>query len=95
MRLKCRSYFGKSLNDLFYFLWSLGFAAHRSDCTAFCKVIDEPFHTICCLVMRRERFYQTTKMVYGGGEVPKPESTEGRPWGQSLKKPEGAPLNLG
>ena len=24
----------------------------------------------------------------------KPESTEGRPWGQSLKKPEGAPLNL-
>ena len=26
--------------------------------------------------------------------VPKPESTEGRPWGQSLKKPEGAPLNL-
>ena len=26
---------------------------------------------------------------------PKPESTEGRPWGQSLKKPSGAPLNLG
>ena len=25
----------------------------------------------------------------------KPESTEGRPWGQSLKKPSGAPLNLG
>ncbi len=25
----------------------------------------------------------------------KPESTEGRPWGQPLKKPEGAPLNLG
>ena len=24
-----------------------------------------------------------------------PESTEGRPWGQSLKKPSGAPLNLG
>ena len=24
-----------------------------------------------------------------------PESTEGRPWGQPLKKPEGAPLNLG
>ena len=24
-----------------------------------------------------------------------PESTEGRPWGQSLKKPAGAPLNLG
>ena len=26
---------------------------------------------------------------------PKPESTEGRPWGQPLKKPAGAPLNLG
>ena len=25
----------------------------------------------------------------------KPESTEGRPWGQPLKKPAGAPLNLG
>ena len=25
----------------------------------------------------------------------KPESTEGRSWGQPLKKPEGAPLNLG
>ena len=24
-----------------------------------------------------------------------PESTEGRPWGQRLKKPAGAPLNLG
>ena len=27
--------------------------------------------------------------------VGKPESTERRLWGQSLKKPEGAPLNLG
>ena len=27
--------------------------------------------------------------------LPKPESTEGRPWGQPLKKPAGAPLNLG
>ena len=26
---------------------------------------------------------------------PKPESTEGRPWGQPLKKLEGAPVNLG
>ena len=25
----------------------------------------------------------------------KPESTEGRPWGQPLKKPAGALLNLG
>ena len=29
------------------------------------------------------------------GYGPKPESTERRLWGQSLKKPEGAPLNLG
>ena len=32
------------------------------------------------------------------GDVPrvvKPESTEGGPWGQPLKQPEGAPLNLG
>ena len=28
-------------------------------------------------------------------ESTKPESTEGRPWGQPLKKLEGAPLNLG
>ena len=28
-------------------------------------------------------------------ELSKPESTEGRPWGQPLKKAEGAPLNLG
>ena len=27
--------------------------------------------------------------------TPYPESTEGRPWGQPLKKPAGAPLNLG
>ena len=32
-------------------------------------------------------------LVRAGG--PKPESTEGRPWGQPLKKPAGAPLNLG
>ena len=34
-----------------------------------------------------------------GGGLPrnagKPESTDGRPWGQPLKQPEGAPLNLG
>ncbi len=28
-------------------------------------------------------------------KITKPESTEGRPWGQPLKKPAGAPLNLG
>ena len=27
--------------------------------------------------------------------IAKPESTDGRPWGQPLKQPEGAPLNLG
>ena len=27
--------------------------------------------------------------------IPKPECTEGRPWGQPLKKLEGAPVNLG
>ena len=31
----------------------------------------------------------------GSGQRSKPESTEGRPWGQPLKKPAGAPLNLG
>ena len=30
-----------------------------------------------------------------GDSEPNPESTEGRPWGQPLKKPAGAPLNLG
>ena len=34
-----------------------------------------------------ERYHRTAKA--------KPESTEGRPWGQPLKKPAGAPLNLG
>ena len=30
-----------------------------------------------------------------GRGAPKPESTEGPPWGQPLKKLEGAPLHLG
>ena len=39
-------------------------------------------------------------IIIGGGAAAfaaatKPESTEGRPWGQPLKKPAGAPLNLG
>ena len=33
--------------------------------------------------------------VITGYSDDKPESTEGRPWGQPLKKPAGAPLNLG
>ena len=32
---------------------------------------------------------------WGFSDIFKPESTEGRPLGQPLKKPEGAPLNLG
>ena len=31
----------------------------------------------------------------GSSSQSNPESTEGRPWGQSLKKPAGAPVNLG
>ena len=33
--------------------------------------------------------------LFGAVEAVNPESTEGRPWGQPLKKPAGAPLNLG
>ena len=33
--------------------------------------------------------------IASGVAFTKPESTEGRPWGQPLKKPAGAPLNLG
>ena len=33
--------------------------------------------------------------IPGANGQAKPESTEGRPWGQPLKKPAGAPLNLG
>ena len=44
------------------------------------------------------RVVQVLHQLNGGAFIfqePKPESTEGRPWGQSLKKPSGAPLNLG
>ena len=37
----------------------------------------------------------TNDPVARGATLSKPESTEGRPWGQPLKKPAGAPLNLG
>ena len=55
-------------------------------------VIDAKFTTLDLLVSGH---------VGSGGSNPAyksqlyPESTEGRPWGQSLKKLEGAPLNLG
>ena len=35
------------------------------------------------------------QQAHARGLTPKPESTEGRPWGQPMKKLEGAPLNLG
>ena len=38
---------------------------------------------------------ETQSRVFEPFFTTKPESTEGRPWGQSLKKPSGAPLNLG
>ena len=37
----------------------------------------------------------TEVMSKNSPAMTKPESTEGRPWGQPLKKPAGAPLNLG
>ena len=42
-----------------------------------------------------ERVYGDAMTVIVEWRKAKPESTEGRPWGQSLKKPSGAPLNLG
>ena len=51
-----------------------------------------------------QKFYEEselplTRLFDGTDVLPpgllKPESTEGRPWGQPLKKLEGAPLNLG
>ena len=50
-------------------------------------VFREAFKKRRCLVLA-DGFYEWKKL-------PKPESTEGRPWGQPLKKPAGAPLNLG
>ena len=41
------------------------------------------------------RYPGASSVGAGRGVVTKPESTEGRPWGQPLKKLEGAPLNLG
>ncbi len=42
------------------------------------------------LKVSRSKLYELMRQ-----DFPKPESTERRLWGQSLKKPEGAPLNLG
>ena len=38
---------------------------------------------------------EVAERLYISENTVKPESTEGRPWGQPLKKPAGAPLNLG
>ena len=43
-------------------------------------------------ILRREGLVKRREMRLAAG---KPESTEGRPWGQPLKKLEGAPVNLG
>ena len=43
----------------------------------------DPYHGVIDRILEEDR------------SLPKPESTEGRPWGQPLKKLEGAPLNLG
>ena len=47
-----------------------------------------PLKSLLVMIWEALRFY--LKPIQ-----PKPESTEGRPWGQPLKKLEGAPLNLG
>ena len=39
--------------------------------------------------------FHRTRANFLANPLTKPESTEGRPWGQPLKKPAGAPLNLG
>ena len=44
----------------------------------------DPDHPVVC-------FDETSKQLVAD----KPESTEGGPWGQPLKKREGAPMNLG
>ena len=43
----------------------------------------------------REALVALYNATNGENWWPNPESTEGRPWGQPLKKPAGAPLNLG
>ena len=42
-----------------------------------------------------ERTYLKEIASRGETSARKPESTEGGPWGQPLKKREGAPMNLG
>ena len=43
----------------------------------------------------RMKFSSYVIFIVAWSTIVYPESTEGRPWGQSLKKPAGAPLNLG
>ena len=68
------------------------------------QLMAEVFYFVSLIVWRGQ-FKATTKLDRIKGllledvEIPshlvKPESTEGGPWGQPLRKPEGAPLNLG
>ena len=46
-------------------------------------------------VVTAEPTVGSTPSATGASATPKPESTEGRPWGQPLKKPAGAPVLLG
>ena len=45
--------------------------------------------------MSAYQFLYSVGVINDDRTLNKPESTEGRPWGQPLKKPAGAPLNLG
>ena len=51
------------------------------------------YRDILGMTVGYDRIQDTT--TGGLPHVYKPESTDGRPWGQPLKQPEGAPLNLG
>ena len=52
-------------------------------------------HPYLFLVKKPEKVRLDWEHSEGRWIEPKPESIEGRPWGQPLKKLEGAPLNLG
>ena len=53
------------------------------------------FHRNGAIYAIRRDLLDPPGTLIGPYNMPYPESTEGRPWGQSLKKPAGAPLKLG
>ena len=57
----------------------------------------EPFGHLLFHFVLSHSGWRYVDVAYGEtfAALVKPESTERRLWGQSLKKPEGAPLNLG